>query len=125
MILGMGVDIVEVARVERMIKKGGTRLLAKVFSPAEKEYCQQRRFPFRSFAGRIAAKEAFFKAIGTGWNEEVNWKNVEVTGKRGKTQTLNLYGQAKEVALRQGCREIWVAISHTDGHAVSQVVIEG
>ena len=74
MIIGIGIDIVDLDRFQRMLDRHGKRFLAKTFSEEEIAYCQSRKNPAQHFAARFAAKEAVFKALGTGWREGMSWK---------------------------------------------------
>lgn len=78
MIKGLGNDIIEVQRVKGAIERHGTRFVERLFTGAEREYCQQHQDPFLRYAGRYAAKEAIAKALGTGFREGVSWKDMEI-----------------------------------------------
>ena len=97
MAVGVGVDIIEVKRVEEVIRKRGERFLERVFTPHEIAYCRQRRHPWPSFAARFAAKEAALKALGTGWARGVTWKDVEVFRISGDPPRIRLRGKALQI----------------------------
>ncbi len=124
-VLGTGIDIVEIARLEETIKRNGERFLGRVFTDAERAYCSGRPRPILHFAGRFAAKEAALKAIRTGWVKGISWKDVEVTlGPKGEP-SIRLSGGAFTRAQQIGIDRIHVSISHSDTHAVACAVAEG
>ncbi len=124
MILGVGIDLVPVARVERMLNRYGDRFVHRMFRPGE---CRGRGglYPPESLAARIAAKEAAFKALGTGRAGGVRWTDVEVVGGQGRAPGLRLHGAARERALVRGVRRVHVSLTHQAGTAAAVVVLEG
>ena len=123
MILGIGIDLCEVSRVERLLDKDRDRFVRRVFSEGERDYCDARRRPAIHYAARFAAKEAFLKAVGTGWR--LGWRQVEVVrGPSGRPE-LSLFGPAAEVAARKGVRRTHVTLTHTLEIAAAVVVLEG
>lgn len=123
--LTVGVDLIEIVRVERALMRYGDRFLERVFTPAEVLYC--RAHP-PELAARFAAKEAVAKALGVGVRmiarDGVNWRDVEVTGDvRGKP-FVRLYGRAAERAGELGLSEWAVSLSHTQEHAIAFVVAQ-
>ncbi len=125
MILGTGIDIVEVARVETAMSRFGERFLARIFTPEERRYCGARANPAEHYAARFAAKEAGLKAIGTGWSRGVRWTDLEVRREPGGRPALILCGKAAEIAAGMGVGRVFVSLSHTGGHAIAQVILEG
>ncbi len=124
-ILGTGIDIVEVDRLEEAMVRRGERLLDKVFTPAERAYCDKRPRPVMHYAGRFAVKEAVLKAIRTGWVRGIGWKDIEVEiGPRGEP-SVRLTGGALKRAKEMGIETIHVSISHTERYAVASAVAEG
>lgn len=124
MIVGLGVDIAEVARVKTAIERYGETFLRRVYAPKEREYCEQFKNKYERYAGRFAAKEAAMKALGTGWSRGVRWVDVEVSRQRGGRPTIVLAGEAKNVAERLGVKHIALSITHTDTQALAQVIFE-
>jgi len=123
-ILGAGIDLVEVARVEAALARGGDRFAARVFTARERETCERRVRPGLHFALRFAAKEAGMKALGTGWGQGVGWHDFEVIeGPRGLA--LEVAGRARQLAGLRGFRTAWIGASFTRTHALAQVVLEG
>ncbi len=124
MIVGTGVDIVEVPRVAASIERFGERFLRRIFTADEIRYCKSKRNAAERFAARFAAKEAALKAIGTGWRKGVAWTDVEVRRVPGGRPTLNFTGAAAAHALALGMKRASLSLSHTADHAVAQVILE-
>lgn len=124
MILGLGVDIAEVARVKAVIERRGELFLRRVYTAKEREYCEQFRNKYERYAGRFAAKEAAMKALGTGWSRGVRWLDVEVVRQHGGRPTIALAGQAKKIAEEMAVRRIALSITHTESQALAQVIFE-
>ncbi len=125
MIVGSGIDIAEPKRLEAAVHRRGQRFLERVFTPAERAYCERRRNKWERYAARFAAKEAAFKALGTGWRGDVRWQEVELINQPTGQPTLKLTGQAKQLAARLGVKHISVSITHTPQFALAQVIFEG
>ncbi len=125
MIVGIGVDIVEIEKLRLAMVRRGDRLRNRAFTPGEVEFCEARVNKFQHYSARFAAKEAAFKAIGTGWRQGVGWQDVEVTNHLTGKPELILRGKTLEFANRMGAKIYWVSLSHTDQYAVAQVILEG
>ena len=125
MILGIGVDLVAIERVAALIERHGERALGRLFAPAEIRYCHSRSRPMESFAARFAAKEAFFKALGTGWGGGGEWAEVEVVSSESGAPSLRLSGAAAERARERGVQRLHLSLTHTDDTAGAYVVLEG
>jgi holo-[acyl-carrier protein] synthase len=123
-ILGLGIDISEVNRIEAAIGRHGRAFLERVFTPAEIEYCERYRNRFERYAGRFAAKEAAMKALGTGWRGGIRWVDFEVTRLPSGQPTLALHGKARELAERKGVERIALSITHSGNTALAQVIFE-
>jgi len=124
-ILGMGVDIAEVDRIQAAIERHGETFLKRVYTPAEREYCEGFRNKYERYAGRFAAKEAAMKALGTGWRRGVRWVDFEVVRELGGRPTVRLDGEAKKIADGMGVTRIALSITHTETQALAQVIFEG
>lgn len=124
MILGTGVDLVEVIRIQASITRYGTRFLNRVFTPAEQEYCLRKRASGESFAARFAAKEAGAKALGTGISRGVHWLEIEVVRVPGQRPHLQFHGRALETSLRLGVNRVALSITHTADIAMATVLLE-
>lgn len=127
-ILGTGIDMIEVERVERAVTRPrtGERFRDRVFTAREVAYCESRGRPrYQSYAARFAAKEAAMKAMGTGWNRNAGWRDIEVVRERGQAPAIALSGKAAEYARRKGITAFHLSITHTEAHAMAQVIAEG
>ena len=124
MIVGTGIDIAEVARIREAIERHGERFLKRVFTEGERQYCESKANRIERYAARFAAKEAGMKAIGTGWNHGVRWRDLEVARKPGGRPTLVLHGKAAEFAASLGATNIALSLTHTAEQAMAQVILE-
>ncbi len=122
MILGLGTDLVAIARIENLVSRHGDRFLGRVFTPAERAECLRRARPAVHLAARLAAKEAAMKAIGTGWSLGVRWQDVEVQSTGATPPSLRLDGVARARAETLGIRETLVSLSHDGGYALAVVM---
>src|SRR3954451_6631803 len=113
MIVGTGVDITEVGRIQAAVKRFGDRFLRRVFTPAEVRYCMGKPNAAERLAARFAAKEAGMKAIGTGLRQGVTWQDVEVVRLPGHRPMLAFHGKAAEFAAQLGCKSTHLSLSHT------------
>ena len=123
-IIGGGIDVVEIARVARALARRGTRLRDRVYTPREIADCGRRGRSASHFALRFAVKEAGMKAIGTGWRRGVAWRDFE-TVETPAGLGLEIHGRALELARERGFARAWVGASYTRTHAFAQVVLEG
>ncbi len=123
MILGIGLDLVEVERLEAAMARHGERFLARVFTAAERAYCESYARPGERYAARFAAKEAAMKALGTGWHG-VGWREFEVWREISGPPRLKLHGLAQALALSQGMVSWHLSLTHTHHYAIAQVIAE-
>jgi len=123
-IVGTGIDIAEVQRIRHAIERFGVRFLERIYTVGEIRYCKSKANSVERFAARFAAKEAAMKALGTGWNHGVRWRDCEVTRKPGSRPTLTFHGQAGEIAARLGVRNVSLSLTHTKEQAMAQVILE-
>jgi holo-[acyl-carrier protein] synthase len=124
MIVGTGVDIVETRRIEEAFERHGERFAKRLYTADEIGYCQKFKNQAERYAARFAAKEAAFKALGTGWRNGVRWRDVEVTHLASGKPELRLTGRALELATLMRVVRTSVSISHSDRYAVAQVIFE-
>ena len=126
MIVGIGVDVCEIARIVRALDgPTGARFRARVFTEGEQAYCEhRRRGRFESYAARFAAKESAMKALGTGWGQGVSWRDLEVASAGGERPRLLLHGRAAAIAETAGIARWHLALSHSTTVAVAWVVAE-
>lgn len=123
MIVGIGIDIVEIDRIERALR-GSASMASKVFTEEERAYCEQRKKKNQHFAGRFAAKEAALKALGTGWQEGIRWKDVEVVADEKGKPELRFYRRASEIFSQMGATAALVTITHAESYALAMVILE-
>jgi holo-[acyl-carrier protein] synthase len=127
-IIGTGIDVIEVERIAQALarERTGTRFRARVFTEREVAYCESRGVArFQSYAARFASKEAAMKAMGTGWNRNVGWSEIEVVRERGKAPTIMLSGKSAAFAARRGITVFHLSITHTTHEAIAHVIAEG
>jgi holo-[acyl-carrier protein] synthase len=123
-VIGVGVDLVEVARIERALERFGERFLKRIFTQGELDYCQSMPHPARHLAARFAAKEAASKAFGTGIGRSMGWKDIDIGRRKTGEPYLVFGGQAKNLAAERRVTNQLVTLSHTDKHATAVVVLE-
>src|ERR1700761_4953677 len=124
MIVGSGIDLVEIDRIQHSVDRYGSRFLNKVYTEAEQAYCLRKRNAAESLAARFAAKEAAAKALGTGISRGVSWLEIEVVREPGGRPALHFQGRAAEVARRLGAYRSALSITHTAAVAMASVVLE-
>ncbi len=124
MIVGTGIDIAEVPRIADAIARFGDRFVRRIFTEEEVRYCESKANRAERYAARFAAKEAAMKALGTGWNHGVRWRDVEVCRQPGGRPTLRFHGKASEFAARLGAAHVALSLSHTPQQAIAQVILE-
>jgi len=124
MILSTGIDIVEVYRIRETMERT-PRFNERVFTNAERAYCDSKGVAaFQSYAARFAAKEAFLKALKTGWRGKIGWQDIEVVQSDDGAPSLNVTGEAKLILKQLGADAIHISLSHTADHAIAQVILE-
>lgn len=125
MIVGTGIDLAEIERIQKTIDRFGQRFLDRVYTAAEQEYCLRKRRSAESFAARFAAKEAGAKALGTGISRGVTWTEIEVVREASGRPSLKFHGRAAEMAQRLGVRNAALSLTHSNDTAMASVVLEG
>ena len=124
MILSIGIDITEVYRIRQTIART-PRFAERVYTANERAYCDSKGVAAaQSYAGRFAAKEAFLKALKTGWRGKITWQDIEVISDEDRAPSLNITGEAKRILDERGANRIHLSISHTTDHAVAEVILE-
>lgn len=124
MIVGSGIDLAEIGRIQQSIDRYGNRFLNRIYTAAEQAYCLHKRNSAESFAARFAAKEAGAKALGTGISRGVYWLEIEVVRLPGGRPTLQFHGRAAQIAARMGVANAALSITHTADLALASVVLE-
>jgi len=123
-IISIGVDIIEVRRVRETIKRT-PRFAQRVFTAAEREYCESRgAVAAQHYAARFAAKEAALKALQTGWSGGISWQDVEVAAKESGAPLILFHGRARELYEESGATAAHISIAHTTEHAIAEVILE-
>lgn len=123
--IGIGIDVIQNDRIAESLKRFGDRFLNRVYAPAEIEYCEGCARPDIHFAARFAAKEAAFKALGTGWAKGVRWRDIEVRRLPSGQPELLLHGVALERASALGATRFHVSLTHDHTVSAAIVVLEG
>jgi len=124
MIVGTGIDMAEIGRIQHSIDRYGQRFLDRVYTATEQAYCLSKRKSAESFAARFAAKEAGAKALGTGISHGVSWLEIEVAREPGGRPSLRFHGRAASIAIRLGATRAALSITHTNTLATASVVLE-
>ncbi len=125
MIIGTGVDIIEVDRVRGAIERHTERFLHRIYSKSEIDYCRESASPYQRFAPRFAAKEAVLKSLGIGWQKGAGFSNITVVNNAMGAPNVMLSGKSLEISEKLGVKKIHLSLSHTSSYAVAQAVAEG
>jgi len=124
-IVGIGVDAIDIPRVQQLLDRFPARAVAKLFTPREAQYARARAAPARHFAARLAAKEAAFKALaGNALARGIAWRDIEVVPGDDGQPGLVLHGKAAQRAAEIGATRLWVSMTHADHSAVAVVILE-
>jgi holo-[acyl-carrier protein] synthase len=121
-VVALGLDLMQIDRIEAVIASRRERFLARIFTTAEREYCERRGRPATHYAGRFAVKEAVMKVLGTGWSSGVRWIDIEVRRSPGSAPEVVLHGEAEAIARRREIGKILVTITHDAGIAAAVAV---
>jgi holo-[acyl-carrier protein] synthase len=124
MVVGSGIDLAEIPRIQQSIDRYGQRFLNRIYTPAEQAYCLRKRNAAESFAARFAAKEAAAKALGTGISHGVSWLEIEVVREPSGRPTLQFHGRAAQRAARLGAVHSALSLTHTNDLAMASVILE-
>jgi holo-[acyl-carrier protein] synthase len=125
MIVGTGIDLIEIGRIQHSVERYGARFLNRVFTDAEQEYCLRKRAAAESFAARFAAKEAAAKALGTGISRGVHWLEIEVVREPSGKPGVAFHGNAARIASGLGVSRAALSLTHTATLAMASVLLEG
>jgi holo-[acyl-carrier protein] synthase len=124
MILGTGIDIIKISRIDSMIKKWKSSFLDRIFTKEEIAFCMKKRLPSQNFAVRFAAKEAFLKALGLGMRAGIPWKDIEVVNNETGRPSIELHRKARET-YQKNIRNIHLSLSHDGEYGFAQIILEG
>ena len=125
MILGTGIDLIEVARIESSYERFGERFLSRILLPGEISYCLSHKKPGPFLAARFAAKEAISKAFGTGIGAQLGWQDMEVARKESGEPFVILHGKGKKLFEERGAKNLLISLSHTEIYATAVAILEG
>lgn len=125
MIIGLGTDIIKVSRIEKMLQKHQKAFLQKIFTKAERINAEDRKNIYQHLAGRLAAKEAFSKALGYGIGDKCAWKDIAIINDSNGKPSINLCGDALQTITALSVTNIHLSISHETSFAVATVILEG
>ena len=124
MIVSTGIDIIEVYRIRETIERT-PRFVERVFTEREREYCESKgAAAAQSYAGRFAAKEAFLKAVKTGWRGKISWHDIEIHNDENGAPFVKIQGETERIMKNLGADTIHISISHTNEHATAQIILE-
>ena len=123
-ILGLGIDLAQIARMQAFLEQRGQRAHDRLFTPAEQAYCDSRAARWTHYTGRFAVKEAVMKVLGTGWAQGVRWVDIEVVREPGEAPLCVLHGETARIAERRGIRVLHITITHDAGLASAVAVAE-
>jgi holo-[acyl-carrier protein] synthase len=125
MIIGLGIDLVDVVDLQSDMDEQRESLLHRLFTPLERDYCSSQPDPYQNFAGTLAAKEATMKAFGSGWTDEVDWQDIEVVREPSGKPALVLNGKLLEMSKGLGLKKSFLSLTHTPANAIAVVILEG
>jgi len=123
MVYGIGIDMIEVMRIEKQVS-AGPRFVERIFTPHEIDYCEKKKNKAQNFAARFASKEAFLKALGTGWRKGIAFKEIEVVNDELGKPEIVLYGKAKQMAEERKIIRIQLSLTHLKEMASAIVILE-
>jgi holo-[acyl-carrier protein] synthase len=124
MVLGLGIDLVEVARIEQALERFGDRFIERVLHPEELSYCRAQKRPGPFIAARFAAKEAVSKAFGTGIGSDLGWQDIIIHRLPSGAPEVRLLGKGLALSTARGAGRIHLSLTHTGAHAAAAAVIE-
>ena len=121
-IFGIGIDVIEVERIEEALAEFGERFLSRVFTENEREYCDRGQRPAIHYAARWAAKEAVSKALGTGIGKSIGWQDMEVCRLASGEPELILHGRGQSFAEEKGVVQVKISLTHAKSYAAANAV---
>jgi holo-[acyl-carrier protein] synthase len=124
MILGTGIDLIEVARIAASFEKFGERFVNRILLPAEIAYCLSHKRPAPFLAVRFAAKEAVSKAFGTGIGAALGWQDIEIRRRESGEPFVVLHGRGQELFEARGAKKLHITLSHTENYATAAAILE-
>ena len=125
MILGVGIDIVKISRMDHVLERWKDRFMNRIFTSQEINFCIEKKFPSQHFAIRFAAKEAFLKALGLGMMAGIPWKDIEIVNDSTGKPEVKLHSKARETYQKNNVKNIFLSLSHDGEYGIAQVILEG
>lgn len=125
MIVGLGVDLIEIERVKNAHLKHGDRFIKRLYTGAEADYCLRKKDPYPSLAGRFAAKEAVIKAFSHGFGGRWKWTHIEVTRELSGKPSLRFTGIMEKLRVERNINQVHLTIAHSKRDATAVVILEG
>ena len=121
MIIGIGIDIIEIDRIKKSVDRFGDHFLNKIYTEKELEYCLSKHNKYQHLAARFAAKEAIYKAVACGWENGATWKNMEITNEKNGIPKVELLGKLKDFIKND--KEIKISLSHSDNYVTAVAIV--
>lgn len=121
MVIGIGIDIIEIERIKNSIERFGNSFLNKIYTQNELDYCLAKNNKYQHLAARFAAKEAIYKAVATGWEKDATWKSMEITNEPNGLPVVTFFGKLKEFLSDD--KDIKISISHSDNYVTCVAII--
>ncbi len=125
MIIGTGIDIVELSRIKKVYDRWGVQFAERILASEEMDILKKRKEIYSYLGSRFAAKEAFLKALGTGYSDGISWQDMEIERVEGERPSMKVVGRAREILDQIGATNIHLSISHEKKYTVAQVILEG
>ena len=121
MVIGIGIDIIEIERIKNSIDNYGDSFLDKIYTKNELDYCLAKHNKYQHLAARFAAKEAIYKALATGWEKDATWKSIEITNEPNGLPVVTFFGKLKEFIADD--KDIKISLSHSDNYVTCVAII--
>ena len=121
MVIGIGIDIIEIDRVRESVEKFGDHFLNKIYTQKELDYCLKKKYKYQHLAARFAAKEAVYKALATGWDAEVSWQHIEISNEPNGMPIVTLQGKLKKFLSKS--KELKISMSHSRDYVACMAII--
>lgn len=121
MVIGIGIDIIEIDRIKESVEKYGDHFLNKIYTQKELAYCLKKKYKYQHLAARFAAKEAVYKALATGWNADVSWQNIEISNEQNGMPIVTLQGKLKKF-LHKG-KDLKISMSHSRDYVACMAIV--
>ncbi len=121
MVVGIGIDIIEIDRIRESVEKYGERFLKKIYTEKEIDYCLKKKYKYQHLAARFAAKEAVYKALATNWNEDVSWHNIEISNEPNGMPVVELHGGLKKFL--KGENSLKISMSHSKEYVACVAIV--